>query len=309
MKFSHLATLLAFTCLCSCATQRSAIHPDLRTTGQNRDTVITDINYRYEGQWPEGKGTLQSFRHGLVFGTFKEGKPIGTCLNYGANHRIYWGPYVDEKKTGYACVSKNKGAILVRGEFVDGRQHGIDTVYREDGTVIIGRYNKNKFVGSIAEYNYRIPKEIRKAIPKFPKVKLTKEQEIFLKEYNAWYREQSRKRMARHRASDDVKPSFNDKGPNGFAEWVNTRLVYPAQAKKEGIEGMTVLQFTINIDGKLTNPTVLKSSGNILLDEEALRVVKESPDWIPGTQDGKAKSITLTFPVIFKLGKKTKSGI
>ncbi len=302
MKTSHLMTVLALACFCTCATQLNATQTDSTISiNSARDTVITDIKYKYEGQWPEGKGTLQSFRHGLVFGTFKEGVPCGTCLTYGPNNRIYWGPYVDGKRTGYACMSKNRGAILVRGEFVDGRQHGIDTVYREDGTVIIGRYNKNKFVEAIAEYNYGIPKEIRKAIPKFPKVKLTKEQKKFLEEYNVWYREQSRKRMAKHQESSEVKPSFNGKGPNGFAEWVNARLVYPAQAKRAGIEGRTILQFTISAEGKLTNPTVLRSSGNSSLDQEALRVVRESPAWTPGTEDGKAKSITLAFPVIFSL--------
>lgn len=302
MKVSHLMTILVLACCCSCATYRnSAQASSITGTSSGRDTVIIDKNYRYEGQWPEGKGILQSFRHGLVFGTFKEGMPYGTCLTYGPNNRTYWGPYVDGKRTGHACVSKKKGAILVRGEFVDGRQHGIDTVYREDGTVIIGRYNKNKFVETIAEYNYGVPKEIRKAMPKFPKVKLTKEQKKFLEEYNAWYREQSRKRMARHKESSDVKPSFNGQGPNGFAEWVNERLVYPAQARKNKVEGRTLLQFTITIEGKLTDLKVMRGSGDTSLDMEAVRVVSESPDWTPGMQDGKAKDMTVVFPVIFKL--------
>ena len=113
--------------------------PEIEVFGQDsaRDTVITGKNFRYEGQWPEGKGVLCSYKYGIVFGTFKEGIPEGVCVNYGPGERIYWGPMVNGKRTGNACMSKNGGRILVRGDFVDGRQHGIDTVYREDGTVII----------------------------------------------------------------------------------------------------------------------------------------------------------------------------
>ena len=36
-------------------------------------------------------------------------------------------------------------------------------------------------------------------------------------------------------------------------------------------------------------------------DNEALRVVRMSPEWNPGTQNGVPKEMSVTFPVIFKL--------
>lgn len=269
-----------------------------------RDTVITGKHFTYEGEWPEGKGVLSSYKYGLVFGTFKEGVPVGTCLTYGPNDKIYWGPYVDGKRTGYACMSKKKGAILVRGEFVDGRQHGIDTVYREDGTVIVGRYEKNKFIETIAEYNHIIPKDIRKAIPKFPKIKLSKSHKKFLEDYREKYRDHQKKMRAERAGQNngEIKPLFNG-SPNGFSEWVNERLVYPAQARKNKVEGCTVLKFTITAEGKMTDLKVTRSSGSSLLDMEAIRVVSESPDWTPGMLDGKAVDMPVVFPVIFKLNR------
>ena len=77
-----------------------------KETPAQRDTVIIRERYRYEGQWPEGKGVLCSYRHGLVFGTFKEGVPDGICINYGPGGRTYWGPIVDGHRTGKACMSK-----------------------------------------------------------------------------------------------------------------------------------------------------------------------------------------------------------
>ena len=272
-----------------------------KKTPAQRDTVIIRERYRYEGQWPEGKGVLCSYRHGLVFGTFKEGGPEGLCINYGPGGQTYWGPIVDGHRTGKACMSRKGGVILVRGDFVNGRQHGIDTVYRENGTVIIGRYQEGKFVEAIQEFNDRIPKDIRKARPKFPKITLTNEQRQFLVEYNEWYREQSQKARKKQKTeSGEVKPSFNGRGPNAFAEWVNARLKYPAEASKHNIEGATILQFTITTSGELTNIRIIRSSGNTSLDMEALRVVSDSPLWEPGTQNGRPTDMKLTFPVIFK---------
>ena len=44
-----------------------------------------------------------------------------------------------------------------------------------------------------------------------------------------------------------------------------------------------------------------KSSGNQLLDDEAVRVVSMSPAWTPGKVNGKAVDVLFTFPVVFKL--------
>ena len=64
-------------------------------------------------------------------------------------------------------------------------------------------------------------------------------------------------------------------------------LVYPQEAKEKGIEGKVYIGFVVEIDGSLTNFTIVKSA-HPLLDEEALRVVKLMPKWIPGKQKDKA---------------------
>ncbi|MBP3614505.1 MAG: TonB family protein, partial [Bacteroidaceae bacterium] len=44
-----------------------------------------------------------------------------------------------------------------------------------------------------------------------------------------------------------------------------------------------------------------KSSGDVYLDKEALRVVKTMPKWNPGKQAGKAVRVRFTLPVSFRL--------
>ncbi len=51
---------------------------------------------------------------------------------------------------------------------------------------------------------------------------------------------------------------------------------YPYEAKKRGIEGMTVVKMLIDTDGSVMDVKVLKSSGNQLLDEAALDAALKS---------------------------------
>lgn len=99
----------------------------------------------------------------------------------------------------------------------------------------------------------------------------------------------------------DEKPTFKGGDANTFATWVNTMLVYPAEAKENGMQGRVVLQFVIEKDGSVADVKVLRGA-HPSLDAEAVRVVSSSPKWTPGKMNGKAVRVTYTFPVIFMLG-------
>ena len=61
------------------------------------------------------------------------------------------------------------------------------------------------------------------------------------------------------------------------------------------------IQFTVNEVGEVTDVKVLNGVCKEL-DEEAMRIVNESPVWEPGRiKDGLAVPVTFTFPVIFML--------
>lgn len=98
----------------------------------------------------------------------------------------------------------------------------------------------------------------------------------------------------------EVAPTFQDGDVNSFSKWVMQNLKYPEDAIKNKTEGTVILQFTIDKSGKLVNPSVIKGV-NESLDNEALRVVKESPEWKPGMTDGKPVNVTFQFPIVFKL--------
>ena len=98
----------------------------------------------------------------------------------------------------------------------------------------------------------------------------------------------------------EVKPMFQGGDANNFSKWVNAHMVYPQDAKDAGKQGRVVLQFTVNKVGKMENIRVLRGCYQSL-DEEALRVVKSAPEWKPGMMEGKAVSVTYTFPIVFQL--------
>ena len=98
----------------------------------------------------------------------------------------------------------------------------------------------------------------------------------------------------------EEKPSFNGGDANEFSKWVNSKLVYPENAKENGVQGRVTLQFTVNADGTVSNVKVLRGVDSSL-DKEAVRVVSSSPKWKPGKQRDRAVKVTYTFPVIFQL--------
>lgn len=60
------------------------------------------------------------------------------------------------------------------------------------------------------------------------------------------------------------------------------------------------VKFLVNNDGSIQNVGILKSSGDSLLDKEAIRVVSVMPNWIPAKSSGKEISMAMNLPIIFK---------
>ena len=76
------------------------------------------------------------------------------------------------------------------------------------------------------------------------------------------------------------------------------------------IEGRAFVRFLVKKDGSIDNVKLLKSSGNALLDQEALRLINEDmPQWIPATYFSDAKGgyikadMHCVIPIDFKLCK------
>lgn len=101
----------------------------------------------------------------------------------------------------------------------------------------------------------------------------------------------------------DQLPKFPDGGNPAFAKYLSQNIKYPQIAKENNIEGRVLVSFIVEKDGTLTDIKVLRDIG-YSCGEEALRVLKTSPKWVPGIQDGKAVRVAYTCPIAFNIAEK-----
>ena len=93
----------------------------------------------------------------------------------------------------------------------------------------------------------------------------------------------------------DPEPEFIG-GKKELQRYLDANLNYPAKAKSAKKEGIVYVSFTVNENGKIENSKVVRSIG-YGCDEEALRLVEEMPNWVPGKEDGAGSGRPAARPV------------
>ena len=89
-------------------------------------------------------------------------------------------------------------------------------------------------------------------------------------------------------------------GVGKLYEYLGNNIVYPEQAKDFSIQGKVFVQFVIWKDGTIKEVKVVKGAHK-LLNNEALRVVKNMPKWKPGKQRGINVNARFTLPIKFRI--------
>ncbi len=85
----------------------------------------------------------------------------------------------------------------------------------------------------------------------------------------------------------DAPVSLNTRDPvyvtyfNRIKQLIESRWEYPELALRYGLQGKLSLEFTIGANGKLERLRLTRSSGSQLLDEEALRAIKNASPFPP----------------------------
>lgn len=90
-------------------------------------------------------------------------------------------------------------------------------------------------------------------------------------------------------------------GQNGLIQYLSKNIMYPIVAKENKIQGRTLVSFVVEKDGKISNVQVLRSSGDMMLDREAMRVIRSMPRWRPGFMKGQPVRVQYQIPITFKL--------
>ena len=97
----------------------------------------------------------------------------------------------------------------------------------------------------------------------------------------------------------EQQPAFKG-GVAAFYSYVGKKMKYPSQARRMGIEGKVFVQFVVGKDGSISEVKIMRGIG-AGCDEEAVRVIKNSPAWAPGKQRGKPVKVRMVLPITFKL--------
>jgi protein TonB len=94
-------------------------------------------------------------------------------------------------------------------------------------------------------------------------------------------------------------PSFPG-GEEQLFKYLRNNIKFPAVARENGIQGRVFVTFVVDKDGKVKDAKILRGIGGGC-DEEALRVIRNMPDWKAGKQNGRAVSVQYNLPVNFTL--------
>lgn len=97
-------------------------------------------------------------------------------------------------------------------------------------------------------------------------------------------------------------------GDDARIAFVNSNIVYPPEARKQGIQGTVYITFVVEPDGSITEAKVLRGVGGGL-DEAALEVVKKMPKWKPAKVKGEPVPVQFNMPIKFKLQNDEKTKI
>jgi protein TonB len=91
-------------------------------------------------------------------------------------------------------------------------------------------------------------------------------------------------------------------GLDAFYKYLGKAIRYPAVARENNTQGRVIVSFVCEKDGSLTDVKVARDIGDGCGDE-AVRVIKASPKWKPGIQNGRPVRVAYSVPVNFTLAE------
>lgn len=97
----------------------------------------------------------------------------------------------------------------------------------------------------------------------------------------------------------EVNPAFPG-GMDAWTKFIESNLRYPSQAAENNIQGKVFISFVVEKDGRISDVKIIKGVG-YGCDEEAMRVIKKSPRWNPGMQNGRPVRVRYQMPISYSL--------
>ncbi|MEL7531546.1 MAG: energy transducer TonB [Bacteroidota bacterium] len=97
----------------------------------------------------------------------------------------------------------------------------------------------------------------------------------------------------------DQMPAYPG-GVRSMSRYFRKNFRYPSGARESGVDGQVFVRFVVQPDGSLTDITVFRGLG-YGCDEEAIRLVRNMPNWEPGIYQGREVAVYKEIPITFQL--------
>lgn len=99
-------------------------------------------------------------------------------------------------------------------------------------------------------------------------------------------------------------PEYIKGGESGFGQALTGEIYYPAEARRNKIEGDVIISFIINENGTVDNISIKKDIGYGCGDsaKEAIQVVTDGVSFHPGELNGQKVMVRRDITIHFKLG-------
>lgn len=97
----------------------------------------------------------------------------------------------------------------------------------------------------------------------------------------------------------DQEPSFKG-GMAEMQKYIQNNIHYPEEAIDLGAEGKIYISFIVTKRGSISQVKIERGA-HPLLNEEAIRLIRNMPKWIPAKKNGKRVNSKMMLPIVFKL--------
>jgi protein TonB len=109
-------------------------------------------------------------------------------------------------------------------------------------------------------------------------------------------------KVAAPRAGASNKPSEAQiSWQKALVQKLNRNKRYPRDARRDGAQGVAEVKFTLDRSGKVLDASLVSSSGNSELDEEAVAVLQRSSPFPAPPSDMAGTTIRLMLPINFRI--------
>ena len=98
----------------------------------------------------------------------------------------------------------------------------------------------------------------------------------------------------------DVEAEFIG-GPQALMKYIQTNIQYPPTSIEMNEQGKVYLSFVVEPDGTISNVAIERGVSKDI-DNEAKRIVRSMPKWLPGEGKGKKVRTRCRLPINFQLG-------